>query len=131
MGVLNKNNKLYGIFNLKCPACHNGDLFKSKSYFPLTNLTDMPNACPNCGEDFIRETGFYFGAMYVSYFFCVAYLLPLYIILHWGFNLAFWPSIGLCLLVQLFLTPYLFRLSRSIWIHIFVQLKNLNNNSEK
>ena len=88
----------------------------------------MPNQCSVCGEDYIRETGFYFGAMYISYGVCVAYLLPLYVIIHWGFNIAFWPSIGWCVLIQLFLTPFLFRLSRSIWIHIFVRYKGTEIN---
>jgi len=67
MSWINKQSKLYGVLNLKCPACHTGSLFKSKSYFPLSQITDMPNQCSVCGEDYIRETGFYFGAMYISY----------------------------------------------------------------
>ncbi len=122
--AVKKRGILGSIFGLKCPACRQGGLFKNKSAFPLGEMMDMPHNCTHCKEDFVREPGFYFGAMYVSYGLGAGLLLPLYVILRWGFDFDFWQAIGGCILIPLFFTPYIFRLSRSLWIHIFVRYNN-------
>ncbi len=60
-------SKLYSVLRLKCPRCHKGDLFNNKNPYNLKDLDKMPDYCPDCGEDFQREVGFYYGAMMVSH----------------------------------------------------------------
>lgn len=62
---MRKGSKLYSIFHEKCPYCHEGDFFVSGAY-KLKTMGDVHENCKNCGKSFNPETGFYFGAMYVS-----------------------------------------------------------------
>lgn len=50
-----------------CPNCHKGDIFKTSGNIFKFKMPKMNESCPVCGYRFERETGFFFGAMYVSY----------------------------------------------------------------
>lgn len=123
MPMLRKGTKLYAILKFKCPHCHEGDLFEDPSLLNFSNLAKIPNRCPVCGQDFVIETGFYFGAMYVSYAITVFIALPLFAILYYTTGLTFMKTFFLLVFIQALLTPYLFRLSRSVWINLFVHYK--------
>ena len=81
----------------------------------------MRDACPVCGHCFMREPGFFQGAMFVSYAVGVAELIVgstiAYVFLspHTGIVLAL-AAAGV---VHLLLVPQLFEYSRVIWAHIF------------
>lgn len=80
----------------------------------------MHDKCQACGESFIRETGFYFGAMYASYGLTVAFGIGLFLLMVVLFDtgvLAFLITFSLGIIV---LMPLLYRLSRLIWINLFV-----------
>ena len=108
------------IFNFKCPACHEGDLFLSGPY-DLGKIGKMPPRCPVCGQDFKIEIGFYWGAMYVAYGLGVATSLLQFLIYFLLFNMGFTSSLVVMILVQIVISPWLYHLSRSIWIHMFVR----------
>lgn len=68
------------------------------------------------------EPGFYTGAMYVSYAIQVAVIVGVVVLtnllnIEAGIGWYFGWVIGLVIV----LIPWTYRLSRSIWIHIFVQ----------
>lgn len=84
----------------------------------------MNDSCPECGESFNRETGFYFGAMYASYGLTVLYGIILFLILVVAFNfdvLVFLFSFTGSVVILL---PFIYRKSRLIWINLFVSKKN-------
>ncbi len=119
--LIKKGYKLYSILFLKCPKCHEEDLFKNRNPYNLSEIFEMPKECPNCGQKFEIEPGFYFGAMYVSYAVCVAYCVTIFVaysILYPAFSLEFYliTAVGSMVL----LTPVFFRLSRALWINFFV-----------
>ena len=62
-----QKTKLYSIIKLKCPRCHRANLFLTRNPYNLKMFDKMPDKCPVCGEDFVRESGFYWGAMMVSH----------------------------------------------------------------
>ncbi|GAB4430323.1 MAG: hypothetical protein OHK0039_49020 [Bacteroidia bacterium] len=80
----------------------------------------MPPACPVCGQDFVIEPGFYFGATYVSYALNVAWLVPTFLFVRFvlGFSMRIYIVVMVLLLPVL--VPVFFRLSRAIWLHFFV-----------
>lgn len=43
----------------RCPVCLEGPMF--------SGLFTLHDRCPRCGHAFIREPGFFQGAIYVSY----------------------------------------------------------------
>ena len=80
----------------------------------------MNKRCSNCDQSFAPEPRFYDGAMYVSYAFSVAIVASIFI----GFNVLIEKPTMTPMLISTFaltigLSPLSFRLSRSIWIHIF------------
>ena len=90
----------------------------------------MHHSCAECGEDFEREPGFYFGAAYVSYALTVALWVAVLVALNcfdaWGYiefgmfthpGTFLWTGIGLLVA----LLPLIYRLSRSIWISMFTK----------
>ncbi|MDG1260115.1 MAG: DUF983 domain-containing protein [Flavobacteriales bacterium] len=125
-----KDKKMYSILRFKCPKCHEGDLFEEKNAYKFKSLINMPSHCPKCQENYLREPGFYFGAAYVSYGLTIALFVAVYVALI-TFNALGWIEYSLTthpatLLITLFtllilLLPLIARLSRSIWINMFVK----------
>ncbi len=109
------------IVKLKCPKCHEGDLFINKNTYKYKGFFDMPDNCPKCNQDFQIETGFYYGAMYSSYIITVIInaLVFLILSLFMEYNLGLFLIIdGVILLVTM---PYVFKVSRAIWLALMVK----------
>lgn len=124
-----KTSKLYPILNLRCPKCHKGKLFVHPNPYKFDTMSTMAEHCAFCHEDFKREPGFYFGAAYVSYALTVALWVAVLValitfdaigLITFSFfeNPVIFLSVGISALVLLL--PILFRLSRAIWIAMFV-----------
>jgi uncharacterized protein (DUF983 family) len=80
-----KGTKLYSIFKLKCPKCHEGEFFESRLY-DLKKLGHVLEECPTCKTSYVPEPGFYFGAMYVSYALGVALFVTIWASSNWFFS---------------------------------------------
>ena len=117
----------------RCPGCREARLFKVRNPYRLRSINDMHPACPQCGENFLREPGFYFGAAYVNYALTVALWVAVLVALYVFGDLGWVPFTGMFdqpelflgtgVLTLLVLLPPLQRLSRSIWIHFFVRYR--------
>lgn len=105
----------------KCPRCHEGDVFPNNNPYNLKKMTDINDECSVCGQSFEPEPNFYYGAMYASYAYTVAIFVAAYItgtyILDWSTP----ATIGLLVGALVLLSPYVFRISRSTWLHINVK----------
>lgn len=113
----------------KCPNCHNAKVFEYKTY-DIKNLTKMKDECSNCGIDFQKEPGFYFGAAYVSYGITIALWVSVGVALLcfdlWGlitfsFTKNPWTFIVIGLIAQLVFLPPIYRISRILWFSIFLK----------
>ena len=85
-------------------------------------LLAMNERCPSCGHRFMREEGFFQGAMYVSYVFgmlefAILAMLSLAVL---GPRLGLVGALGVAFIVHLVLVPQLFQYSRVIWAHLNV-----------
>lgn len=78
----------------------------------------MNPACPECGLPFLREAGYFLGAMYVSYGLGVLTILPtgvlLAVVLEWPLAVV----IPLVIIQAILLMPFFLRFSRIIWLHV-------------
>lgn len=116
-------SKLFSIFFNKCPRCREGNLFTNPNPYNLKHVGHMPINCQVCGQDFRIEPGFYFGAAYVSYGINVALFFTTFVLTIFVFGLNR-IQFTVILLVEFFLLiPIIFRLSRSMWLHMFVTRK--------
>lgn len=113
---------LASIFGLRCPKCRMGHLFKPGKISNPGSLFSMYAACPNCNQSFEPEPGFYFGAMFVSYGINTLLFIASWITLTFVYpDYSLLLLLGLLLGIVLLSLPFSFRLSRSIWLALFVQ----------
>lgn len=102
-------SRFAAIVGLRCPSCREGRVFSGRFA--------MHERCPACGLLFMREPGYFTGAMYFSYALGIPVIAALTFV---GYLLTRWPLYVLVLLawvVFLPLVPAVFRLSRVLWIH--------------
>jgi hypothetical protein len=118
-----QGTKLYSIFKNRCPRCHKGKFFITDNPYDLKRFSKMHEKCPQCYENFQREVGFYYGAMYASYGIDVLLGIIMFVIMV--------PLLDLSVLTFLFtytgtailLFPIIYRVSRLVWINLFVKFK--------
>ncbi|MEZ4948580.1 MAG: DUF983 domain-containing protein [Saprospiraceae bacterium] len=115
-----KGNVLKSTFNLTCPRCQTGDLFDTPS-FSFQKPFEMPKSCSHCGQNYWPEPGFYYGAMFIGYIFTAWFCIGFIMIIHWVFGVGLIGSFVALLVVLTFFFVYIFRLARSIWIHINIK----------
>lgn len=119
MGLFKKGSKPYSIFEMKCPRCHEGDLFETGS-FSFQKSFDMPERCPKCDQAYFLGPGFYYGAMFISYVITAFYALIFCGILILVFG-VFWKTAFFMMLVSMaILFVWFFRLARAVWINFNV-----------
>jgi uncharacterized protein (DUF983 family) len=118
-----KRTKLYSVLFNKCPRCHEGNFFITKNPFDFANCAKIHPSCNVCGESFMKEVGFFYGSMYVSYGLTIAlgvvHFLTLYVMLglsEFNFLVVFCVS-------AIILWTSIFRKARLIWINLFVKYK--------
>lgn len=81
----------------------------------FAGLLRMHAECPVCGLAYLREPGYFLGAMYFSYALGVAAVTPLVVwglVAGWNLALIGWASAA----VLAALAPWLFQYSRVIWL---------------
>lgn len=118
-----KESKTYSVLANKCPKCHKGNFFVVNNPYKLSAFDKMNKRCPVCNENFERETGFYYGAMYVSYGLTVGLGVFLFVLLSVIFGMEMVPFLIAFSILLIALMPIIFRISRLVWINIFVRYK--------
>lgn len=126
-----KKTRLYSILFNKCPRCHEGDFFVTNNPYDFKKFDEMNKQCSHCGESFMKEVGFYYGAMYVSYALTIAIGVALYVILDLmlGFSEIVF-LISFCI-TALLLWTWIFRKARLVWINFFVHYNKEEKEAER
>ena len=133
---------IYSTVRNRCPHCHQGRVFVNNNPYSFKNGFTMNLSCNHCGLKYERETGFFYGAMYVSYGLMSAVLILWFLADLLWFHM---DALSLALsvtLTMLILFPVAFRWARSIWLNFFVRYdkslrkkkiscNNVNTNSLK
>lgn len=127
-----EGTRLYSILFNKCPRCHKGQFFKTNNPYNLTSFSEMNEHCPHCDESFVRETGFYYGAMYISYGLNIGLGIGMFLLMVVLLDMDVVTYLFTFLSVTLVLFPWIFRKSRLVWINLFVghkpdTAKKINN----
>ncbi|WP_317130851.1 DUF983 domain-containing protein [Polaribacter aestuariivivens] len=126
--MFKKGTKIYSILKGKCPKCHEGDFFKYKFTFNPSKITQLHDNCPNCNLKYMMEPSFFYGAMYVNYGITVALSIIVFLISKLLFNLTLLQSFIAIIIALIILAPVNLRLSRILWINMFVSYHKNNNN---
>jgi uncharacterized protein (DUF983 family) len=121
-----KGSKFYAITKMKCPRCHEGDLFPGSNHFSFSKFTHMYKVCSVCNQSFEPEPGYYYGAMFVSYGINSVIFVAVWVIL----ALIFYEVTLTMMMVAIVtivveLLPFNYRFSRSIWINMMIKYKGI------
>lgn len=116
-----KGKKIYSILNAKCPVCQEGDYYLTSNPYDLKNFSKNHERCQVCNHKFEVETGFFYGAMYVSYALQIAFSVAIFIAVGVLFPSANYPAYIFSIIGGIILLmPLTYRLSRMIWMNLFV-----------
>jgi uncharacterized protein (DUF983 family) len=110
---------IYSAVKNKCPNCHKGKVFENNNPYSFKNGLTMNKNCPECGSKYEKETGFFYGAMYVSYALQVAMFVTLFTLNYLFFNLDSGVLLAIIIVFIVGLFPITFRSSRIIWLSMF------------
>jgi uncharacterized protein (DUF983 family) len=114
-----KGSKLYSIFNNKCPRCQTGNFFISPNYYNFKSILKTHETCGHCHLKYMIEPSFFYGAMYITYALTVT--ISVFIFgLGYFLGLHLMTNLILISIVLTILSPLNLRLSRLIYINIFV-----------
>ncbi len=100
---------IVAVAKMRCIRCREGAVWKR----PMS----MNSQCPVCGYVFEREEGYFYGAMYASYFFSMATVFPvMFILLFTGQSIP--VILGVTITQTIVQVPVAFMYSRVIWMAV-------------
>ncbi len=118
--MLKKGNKLYSILTGTCPKCHEESMYLDKNPFHLANVLKMHERCSHCNTKYKIEPSFFYGAMYVSYGVGIAFAVAAFIIANFLIQTNLLYSFFIIVGTLVVFMPIIMRLSRNIWINLFM-----------
>lgn len=119
--MLKKGTKLYSIFTGSCPKCHQESMYEEPNPYLLSKIFNMHERCSHCHTKYKIEPSFFYGSMYVSYGVGIAFAIAAFVIcfLFLGTSLKT-AFLAIVATIALFF-PIILRLSRNIWINLFMK----------
>ncbi|WP_299183264.1 DUF983 domain-containing protein [uncultured Aquimarina sp.] len=122
-----KGTKIYSIFTGTCPVCQNESMYKDNNPYKLGKIFQMHERCSHCNTKYKIEPSFFYGAMYVSYGVGIAFAVAAFVIGNLFLELNLLNSFFVIVGTLIFFFPIILRLSRNIWINLFMHYgKNKN-----
>ncbi|MDA8930865.1 MAG: DUF983 domain-containing protein [Bacteroidia bacterium] len=119
---------LLAFFRGKCPQCRKGNVF-THTVWNLKRFRDMNEHCPSCQVKFESEPGFFWGAMYFSYAYTVAFLIIIgffYFSYFEEYSLGWY--IGAIIGFSLLTAPASFRMSRLLMMYLAAPYRKYQGN---
>jgi uncharacterized protein (DUF983 family) len=118
--MLKKGSKVNSILTGSCPKCQNENMYVDTNPFHLGKVLKMHENCSHCGLKYQIEPSFFYGAMYVSYAVNVALGVATFIVAKVFIGLDLVQSFAAIIGSLVVLYPIVLRLSRNIYINLFV-----------
>ncbi len=118
-----KGSKSYSILTGACPVCQEESMYVDSNPYNMLNIFKMHQKCSHCGTKYKMEPSFFFGAMYVSYGLGVAVSVAAFIISYLFLGGKLMTTFIAIILTLVVLMPLIIRLSRNIWINMFLSYK--------
>lgn len=118
--MVTKGLKISSILNGSCPRCQKESMYSDKNLLHLSKLLKMNENCSHCNLKYQIEPSFFYGAMYVSYGLNVIIMAVVFLICFFGFDAEFTTIFFIMILTLIVLTPLILRLSRNIYINLFI-----------
>lgn len=128
---------LYSVVTNSCARCHQGKVFENSNPYSFKNGLTMKTHCSCCGLKYERETGFFYGAMYVTYALTSGIFIIIYLADALWIHMSTWVLLTIMTSLIVFLSPLIFRFGRLFWLNFFVRYDKArvnckeNTNAEK
>jgi uncharacterized protein (DUF983 family) len=103
--------RLNAVVFQRCPHCLRGKVFE--------RFVTMRERCAECEYKFELEPGYFFGAMYASYFLAIPIIALFAVLIHW-LLVPTWQlhnAVLIAIIPFLITVPIIFRYSRVVWMH--------------
>lgn len=118
--MIRKGMKLYSILFGSCPKCHQESMYTVKNPYVLSNTLKINDHCSHCKTKYRMEPSFFYGSMYVSYAVGVAFAVAAFIISYVVFESSIAVAFASIIISLIIFLPIIMRLSRNIWINLFM-----------
>lgn len=118
--MFKKGSKLNSILTGSCPKCQKESMYSDRNPLHLTKVLKMNENCSHCGLKYQIEPSFFYGAMYVSYALNVAVGIAAFIVSFVFFGASIEQSFIAIVITLILLFPFVLRLSRNLYINMFV-----------
>ena len=118
--MLKKGSKLYSILTGTCPRCQNERMFLNRNPYVISETMKMHDHCKRCGLKYKIEPNFFFGAMYVSYALSVLVGMIVFVFAFVAIGATLNTAFISILVGLLILMPWITRISRNIYINLFI-----------
>ncbi|MBT8188393.1 MAG: DUF983 domain-containing protein [Croceitalea sp.] len=119
--MLKKGTKLYSILTGSCPKCHQESMYFNSNPYHLSQLFKMHERCSNCDTKYKIEPSFFYGAMYVSYAVGIAFAVAAFVISFIFLETSLKTTFIAIVATMVLFMPVIIRLSRNIWINLFMK----------
>ena len=118
--MINKGSKLYSIFTGSCPKCHEESMYFNKNPYALSETLKIRERCSHCNTKYRLEPSFFFGAMYVSYGVGIAFAVAAFVITKLVLDYNLLTTFIVIVITLIVFGPIIMRISRNIWINMFI-----------
>ena len=118
--MIKKGTKLYSILTGACPKCHQESMYMNKNPYILTDTLKIHDHCSHCKTKYRIEPSFFYGSMYVSYAVGIAFAVAAFVISYLFLGSSLKTAFIAIVLTLVAFGPIIMRLSRNIWINLFM-----------
>ena len=118
--MIRKGMKLNSILFGACPKCHQESMYINKNPYAISDVLKMHDRCSHCNSKYQIEPSFFYGSMYVSYGVGIAFAVAAFIISYELLGSSLMGAFIAIIITLVGLMPVIMRLSRNIWINLFM-----------
>ncbi|MBQ0734443.1 DUF983 domain-containing protein [Aquimarina celericrescens] len=122
-----KGTKIYSILTGSCPVCQNESMYEVSNPYKIGDTLKMNERCSHCDTKYKIEPSFFYGAMYVSYAVGIAFAVAAFVITNLILKLGLLSTFLAIVATLIAFLPIILRLSRNIWINIFMHYSKEKN----
>lgn len=119
--MFKKGDKFYSIVRGKCPRCNEGNFFEHSFSLHPGKIIKIHKHCSHCNLKYMIEPSFFYGAMYVNYALTVAIIVASFLLFKVILNFSIANSFLSVGISSILISPFNLRLSRVLWIHMFIK----------
>lgn len=95
-------------------------MYTSSNLYNPSKTQEMHERCSHCDTKYKIEPSFFYGSMYVSYGVGIAIAMAAFVICYFLLNLSRWNIFLVITFISIVSLPIVIRISRNIWINIFM-----------